>query len=213
MRFVDKLRYKLRYNPAPRLLINALKRLGIVILPYYLLRRSLAATRRAAQRTDARLEELDDAAMEHIAALPMANNDAATYRRWRARGQQCFGLYLDDELVGFCWMDGRECSFPGERFALAADEAYAFDIYTVPSRRGQNLAPLLNACFSEHLLATGTREVVSVIDCFNRPSLAFADKIGARRERMNLYLRLFGLWERSYVLRRYPAPAAQSSAT
>ncbi len=199
----DTLRYKLRYNPPQRLLINAFKRIGITVLPYYLTLRSLPDTRSTLDRSHCSLIELGPEAMAQIAAMPMAHATEAVYRERLSLGQRCFGLMLDGRLVGYCWMDPARCSYGGEGFALAEDEGYCFDIYILPSERGCNLAPLLNACFSDRLEELGIRRMYGVIDRYNRPSLRFAEKIGARRIRLNLYVRLFGLFEKSWVLRRY----------
>ncbi len=199
----DTLRYKLRYNPPPRLLINALKRIGITIMPYYLTLRSVPDTRSTLDRNHCSLVELGPESMAEIAAMPMAHATEAIYRKRLALGQHCFGLVIDRQLLGYCWMDPSRCSYGGEGFELADDEAYGFDIYTLPSERGRNLAPLLNACFSDRLEEMAIRNIYGVIDRYNRPSLRFAEKIGARRIRLNLYVRLFGLFERSWILRRY----------
>jgi hypothetical protein len=213
MSALRNLRYKIRYNPLPRLALNALKRLGIVILPYYLLQRCLADTVRHVDKTGVRLVELGEADMDRIAAMPMANNSADTYRSWLRRDQHCFGLLQNEELAGFCWMDPKYCSFSGQGLPLAAGQVYAYDIYTVPSQRGRNIAPLLNACFSDWLRESGVTHVVSVIDYFNRPSLSFAAKIGARPKQLNLYLRLFGLYDKTFLLKTFAESetAGQSS--
>ena len=203
MTAIRNLVYKVRYNPLPRLALNALKRLGIVILPYYLLHRCLADTVRTVDKTGVWLVELGEADMDRIAAMPMANNSAATYRSWLRRDQRCFGLLVNEELTGFCWMDPKYCSFSGQGFPLDAGQVYAYDIYTLPSQRGRNIAPLLNACFSDWLQNSGVTHVVSVIVYFNRPSLRFAAKIGARPKRLNLYLRLFGLYEKTFLLKTF----------
>ena len=197
------LRYKLRYNPPQRLLINALKRVGITILPYYLTLRSVQDTRSTLERSHCSLVELGPESMATIAAMPMAHASEAVYRKRLSLGQRCFGLMLDGRLVGYCWMDPARCSYGGEGFELADDEGYGFDIYTLPGERGRNLAPLLNACFSDRLEELGIRRMYGVIDRYNRPSLRFAQKIGARRIRLNLYVSLFGLFEKSWTLRRY----------
>jgi hypothetical protein len=212
MHSLATLRYKIRYNPLPRLILNALKRVGITILPYYLFRRPLAVPGKMPDRGPFQFLELHDDAMADIAAMPMVSSGEQAYRGRLQQGQRCFGLRRSDETVAYCWMDSRECRVNGEWFPLRAGEVYAYDIYTLPRLRGQNLAPLLNACFSDMLRESGITTVYSVIDYYNRPSLNFAEKIGARAQRLNLYIRLFGLFEKSVVLKQFASDPAHDQA-
>jgi len=202
------LRYKWRYSPLPRLAIGALKRIGISVLPYYLFRRPLEPARGQPAGAAGDLVQLGADDMTAIASMPMANSAEHEYRARLSRGQRCYGLRIDGELVGYCWMDPQRCSFPAEDFTLPPGAAYAFDIYTVPSRRGENLAARLNALFHARMLDEGVDTMYSVVDYYNLPSLRFASKIGVRPLHLALYLRIFGLYQRTIVLRRY-APDAR----
>lgn len=198
----ETLRYKLRYSPLPRLVLNGLKRVGVTILPYYFFARPISGVPRPGpDRQDARLVELHEQDMATIAALPMANSGEREFLRRLQAGQRCLALVMGDEVVSYCWMATGRCRVNGEEIVMSDDQAYAFDVYTLPARRGGHLAPILNALFTEMLYANGVRRVFSVIDYYNRPSLNFARKIGARRQRLNLYVRLFGVVDRSFLLR------------
>jgi hypothetical protein len=209
-RRLEVLRYAIRYNPWPRLVINALKRLGITLLPYYVFTRSLAETRLLARgRTGGQLVELREADMATIAAMPMANSSEKTYRTRLALGHRCFGLMHAGELVCYCWLTLADCRVNGAWLRLRSGEAYIYDVYTLPQQRGRNFAPLLNARFSEWLPAAGVTHIRSVVDYYNRPSLRYVAKIGGRRLQLRLYLRLAGLLERSILLKSYPATHPQ----
>jgi len=210
MRSFSELVERIRYNPLPRLFINALKRIGIVVLPYYVFRHDLVPLQcPELDRAGTRLVELQEADMAGIAALPMANSTERAFRERLRQGNRCFGLELHGELVSYCWMSTGRVKVNGEYLDLGPDEAYAFDIYTRPDRRGSNLAPLLNSVFNDMLYASGVRTVMSTVDYYNYPSLRFAAKVGARRHQLRLYLRLFGLWERSFLLK--PLPEAEDA--
>ena len=200
---LDNLRYRLRYNPLPRTLINLLKRVGITLLPYYLFDRQLAREPLPAGASDCELVLLGESDMASIAAMPMANSPESEYRERLGKGQRCYGLRTGGELVGYCWMDPARCSFPAEDFALPEGAAYAFDIYTLPARRGENLAARLNAMFHRQMVDEGISTMYSVVDRYNLPSLRFASKIGVRPRHLALQLRLFGVVERRFVLKRY----------
>jgi len=203
MQYLRNLLNKLRFSAFPRLITDGLKHVGIVIVPYHLYRRSVADTYRAPpDDSHADFVELFDDDMAAIAGLPMVPGSEAFFRGLLAEGQRCFGLRLDDQLVGFCWMDPRECHVHGAHFELGEAEAYAHDIFTVPGYRGRAVAPLLNAYFSALLVELGVETVYSVIDVFNRPSRNFAAKIGCQPVRLVLYFSVFGVLERSVTLKR-----------
>jgi len=72
MRSFSELIERIRYNPLPRLFINALKRIGIVALPYYVFRHDLVSLQcPELDRAGTRLVELQEADMAGIAALPL----------------------------------------------------------------------------------------------------------------------------------------------
>ncbi len=199
----ERIRYKLRYNSWPRLLVNGLKRFGIVVLPYYLFRRSLNLPAQAVERGDWELLELGADEMPRLAALPLVHGDEKSYRDRIQKGQRAFALCRGGEVGAFCWMDPVRCSYAGEGFQLQDDEIYLYDIFTALELRGMNLAPLLSSLYSKQLHQEGYRHVYSVVDAWNKPSLNYIRKIGARAERKNLYINLFGIFKRSIVLRRF----------
>jgi len=180
--------------------MNALKRIGITVLPYYVFRRDIAGSPKHPELEGYEFIELTAEDMPRITGLPMVHGDEQTYRQRLRNGQRSFALRQGDEILAFCWMDPERCSFAGEGFTLQADETYVYDIYTTPSQRGRNLAPILNACYTEMLRAEGIRTVFGVVDSMNRASLNYVMKVGCQVQRKNLYLNLFGLLEKSIVL-------------
>jgi GNAT superfamily N-acetyltransferase len=201
---LETLRYKLRHYPLPRLIMNAMKRAGITIIPYYFCAYSTDYRRPANESRQYRLVELGPDDMPRVAALPMSHSTEETYRGRLRLGHRCHGLLLGDQLVAYSWLDPVRCSYGGEGFALAPGEVYAYDLFTAPGERGRDLAPLLIACRNELLRANGIRTVCTVVDYFNHPSLAVGKKVGSRRKRLNLYIRIFGLVETSLVLKTFP---------
>jgi len=197
---LEKLRYKLRYNSWPRLIVNALKRIGITILPYYVFRRDITDPPKPQGCVGHEFVELTTEDIPQIARLPLVHSNEQTYRRRLHNGQRCFALKQNGEFCAFCWMDPACFSFAGEGNALQTGEAYIYDIYTAPSQRGHNLAPMLNACYTETLRTEGFHAVIGVVDSMNRSSLNYVRKIGSQVQRKNLYLNLFGLLKKSIVL-------------
>ena len=145
----------MRYNSWPRLVINALKRVGITVLPYYLFRRPLAESSRELDDTGWQFRELTVDDVPALARLPMVHGNAEIFRERLLNGQRSFALTRDGEIFTFNWADPDACSYPGENFTLADDEIYLYDIYTVPEQRGNNLAPLFSAHYSQQLAGRG----------------------------------------------------------
>jgi len=206
--FLAKLRYKFRYNSWARLGMNALKRIGITVLPYYVFHRDITGQQKHPDLEGYEFGELGAEDMPRIADLPLVHSSEQTYRRRLRDGQRCFALKQGGDICAFSWMDSDHCSFSGERFTLQADEVYMYDIYTALDRRGQNLAPMLNACYSERLRAEGIRIILSIVDSLNRSSLNYVTKVGCVAQRKKLYLNIFGLLEKSIVLKIFVEPTA-----
>ena len=198
--YLAKLRYRLHYNSWPRLLINALKRIGITVLPYYLFHRDISGPAKVPAFTGYDFTELTEEHMPEITDLPLVHGDEETYCRRLSNGHRCFSLWQGGEICVFCWMDPDRCSFAAEGFSLEADQVYIYDIYTPPSKRGRNFAPLLNAFFTEKLRAEGISTVVSVVDSMNYASLSYVRKVGGQAQRKSLYLNLFGLVKKTIAL-------------
>ncbi len=203
--WLDKLCYKLRYNSWPRLTMNALKRIGLTILPYYVFRRDITIAEKHPAPDSYEYGELTSEDMPDVAALPLVHSSEQIYRTRLSNGQRCFALKREGVICAFSWMDPNHFSFPAERTTLRSDEVYMYDIYTTLAMRGQNLAAILTACYTAKLRAEGVSTILSVVDSFNRPSLNYIKKAGGRMQRKNLYLNFFGLIEKSIVLKVYDA--------
>jgi hypothetical protein len=197
---LEKLHYKLRYNSWPRLFVNTLKRFGITILPYYVFYRDITGPPKQSDLEGYEFVELTAVDMPLIATLPLVHNNEQTYQLRLKNKQHCYALRQHDEVFAFCWMDPFHFSFKGEGKLLQDDEAYIYDIYTMPLKRGHHLAPKLNACYTNKLRAEGIRTVIGVVDTMNLPSLNYVRKIGCQVQQKKLYLNIFGLINKSIVL-------------
>jgi len=199
--YLAKLRYRLKYNSWPRLLMNALKRIGIKVLPYYLFHVDISRPSKVTALEGYDFIELTAEHMRGIAELPLVHGDEETFCRRLSHGHRCFSLWQGGEICVLCWMDPECCSFGGEEYALEVDQGYFYDIYTPPSKRGGSLAPLLiNACYTEKLRAEGISTILGVVDSMNYSSLSFVRKIGGQAQRKSLYLNFFGLVKKTIVL-------------
>ena len=90
--------------------MNALKRVGVVILPYYVFKRRISGPARPLELGGREFRELVAEDMHRLARLPMVHADEAGFRARLAAGQRCFGLLEGEQILGFCWMDPQACT-------------------------------------------------------------------------------------------------------
>ena len=90
------------------------------------------------------------------------------------------------------WLDYLSCEL-----RLAPDEIYAYDSFTEPASRGQNLGPALTAEKLRYFQAAGYRRLVCTISPENRASLRADAKTGYRPYGTIGYVKI-GPWRRDF---------------
>jgi L-amino acid N-acyltransferase YncA len=124
----------------------------------------------------------------------LARDEIAEYRRFRpdtseaelesrfAAGQRCFVTRHAGSIVsarwaavGRVWIDYLELEL-----RLAADEAYPYDLFTVPELRGQAISPITSAAMLRHFQRAGFRRMVGTVLPSNEASLRASAKTGYR---------------------------------
>ena len=204
--FRRQLRAKLQHGGVPRLLIDGLSRLGIRIVPYYLMSEDCDARIEPPQERALEVVRLKHEDMPRLADLPVGVRSLAGLIELLNRGKHCLALEDRGRIAAFCWYGLDECTFQGFRFDLAQDEAYLFDAYTLPEYRGAGLAPYLRSVLYRELAATGRRRLYSITTYFNQPAFRFKAKLGARVLHLGVHLELGSRLRFSRVLKRYPQP-------
>jgi GNAT superfamily N-acetyltransferase len=203
--FRRNLRAKLRHGGVLRLLVDGLNRLGVKIVPYYLMSEDCDATIAAPEGLALEVVHLQGDDMQQVSELPMRTRSREELIALLGEGKRCLALRDRGRIAAFCWYDLDECSFQGFRFDLAEDEAYLFDAYTTPEYRGAGLAPYLRSELYRALAASGRRRLYSITVYFNQSAFRFKEKLGARVVHVGLHFRLFGRLRFSRVLRQHHA--------
>lgn len=95
-------------------------------------------------------------------------------------GQLCFVTRHDGKIGAVnwvatttAWIDYLSLTIP-----LAPEEVYAYESFTAPELRGQNVAPARSVCMLRYLEKLGYRRVIGVITPENMASLRYARKSG-----------------------------------
>ena len=189
------------------MLIDTMATLGLKVEPYLLYRESISGAKgRVLAPGDPRDEIgfLGAGDMEDIANMQGRTLPAETMLDRLHRGMLCLGVKRDGVLVAFTWCNLDECTIGGRTvLTLREDEAYLFDTYTVESRRGEGLAPLMRRRMLDELARIGRTGCYSATVTLNTPGRRFKEKLGAKVAGRGMVVELFRRWKFTFPLKRY----------
>ena len=145
---------------------------------------------------DAQARFLDEADLDAYAALH-GTADEATERF--ARGERCFGIWLDGRLVSTRWLatGTARLGYLGREVALAPGDVHIHETYTEPGHRGRGISGISGAIVPAVLAAEGARRVVGVLEPENTMGIRANEKAGYRIVGRIGYLKL-GPWRRDF---------------
>jgi len=214
MYYLKHLWSKVAHNNPVRLVLDGLARLGLRIAPSYLM---VEKSTPDAMNLKTGLEQyafglLGPEDMKTIAALPLRPfTEKDLLDRLRA-GCICVGVKHAGELVAFSWANPTESRFAGRRFVLKDDEAYLFDSFAFVDYRGKGLIPATRRLIYRELAKLGKTRFYSYTDCFNKSSLRFKEKLGAKKVRLCLSIKLLNRYTVALTLKRFPETQDGESA-
>jgi hypothetical protein len=221
-RWLARIGRKFKYGLTVKYLLDRLTSLGIEINPYYLVVEGLFLDEPPFNETDYAMFEvafLDEADMTAMAAIPGRAGNAEELRARLLAGQRCLGVRPRYEaasatgdhglatgeksngiLAAFTWFSLDRCSFKPLPFELACDEAYLFDAYTQKEYRGRALLPYARYRCYQALVQLGRTRCYSISEYFNKPSLQFKRKLGARVAGLYLFVEIGRRWRWNWRL-------------
>ena len=192
-RFFQKLHGRIRNGLIVQDLFDALGRTGIVVCPYFVICEPAPDAQASplpplcAVRP---LTVIDAGEIARITLRPATQTDLAN-------GLQqffCLGLFQEGQLAAYTWASINSVPVPDSGgamlFAIAADEAYFFDMYVAPQHRGSRLAALLRQSIQRAMAHQGRYRFYSITMAFNRSSRRFKARMGAQEMELRLYLQL-----------------------
>ena len=201
-----KIRDVLRHGLVIQTALDALRRLGVEITPYYLVEETVPAlpvTLPIPDLPNLTSRLLGPGDLPAVGAMPESRFSEAQARVMLEQGMVGLGCWSDAELVAFTWVNPREFDFAPCRFGLKEDEAYLFGATTSRRYRGRNLSPFMRHALYEHLAGEGRGRLYSISYAFNKPAIRFKRKLNARFTRLYLYVNLWNLWRRNWLLKNH----------
>jgi GNAT superfamily N-acetyltransferase len=138
---------------------------------------------------------------EYLAFRPEASE--AEVRSQLEIGDWCFVARHQGRIVATNWAATNRAwlDYLSRELRLAPDEVYAYDSFTAPAFRGQNLGPALVVEKLRYLRAAGYRRMVCTISPENRASLRADAKTGYRPYSTIGYVQI-GPWRWDFCRRR-----------
>jgi hypothetical protein len=198
---IERAKHLSRHHLILRSVFARLRYIGLQVVPYYITREYL----------DPGLEPILGPGLGPVEVSLLS---ASEFNDLRGRGFEigrikldaqhllCFGLKIGGEIGACVCCNLRECHSYLD-FPLKEDEAYLFNAATLGSHRGKNLAPFLRYEVYRRLNRLGRSKFYSITEFFNAPAVTFKQKLGARHQKLNLYLLFFNRWQRNITLKTY----------
>ncbi|MBN1223658.1 MAG: GNAT family N-acetyltransferase [Candidatus Aminicenantes bacterium] len=178
----------------------------VQIIPYYVIIENLFAEDGLSIRP--KLDSIDvefctPSEIENLAANPEVPDDEKEYIQRYEKGSMCLALKHKGEIAAFTWCNLEYLEFKKIRQKLRENEAYLFDMRTFKTYRGKNLAPYLRYQLYKHLNQKGKSDFYSITAMLNTSSHKFKKKLGAKRDKLYVYICLFGKLYLNIPLKTY----------
>lgn len=197
---------KLRYSGFKRLFFDGLGKVGIGIIPYYVILEGLFNNTLSHLETgfdEYEIGFLGPEDMKTIASIPGRNHKEEKFLSRLEKGNLCFGVKHHSQLAAFTWCNLQESTFKGCALPLKDDEAYLFDAYTLMPFRGKGIAPYMRYQMYKEAAKLGRNKLYSISDIHNTPSIKFKKKLHARFVEKHVFIRLFNKWTFNMSLKKY----------
>lgn len=207
LKVFSKIREKFQYGLFLYFLTSHLKKVGIEILPYYWVQEGLFGDSPIAGRNlpaDYTFKFLSLEDMKIIGNIVGREdeNEPMLLKRLE-KGDKCLAAKYQEQIAAFTWIDLTGDSFKEHRLSLNANEAYLYDMYTLKSFRGSNIAPYLRYECYKALKDMGRGKCYSASHVFNAPSIKFKQKLNAKIIATYLDVRLINKIHWNWKLKSY----------
>ena len=198
----------LRYGLWMQRIIRQLRRVGLDINLYYLIREG-AQTHEVVWPDLAVDFPSELIAPEDLSAVA-AFTDWVTVKGLQDRldkGHLGVVLKHGDQVAGYAWADFDEVNDVDCNYVLQPGEVYLYDAFIAPDYRGHGLAPYLRFECYKRLRSAGKHTFYSISNYFNRPAIRFKQKLQAEIIRLYLQLKVGGHEVCHCVLKDFGQPA------
>jgi GNAT superfamily N-acetyltransferase len=184
----------------PRFILHVLWRMGIRVSPFLVSSNEFKSTGLDTHTFETGFEGLDR--IEEILLVEPGSDREEIYR-WFEEGRLCFGLRDEGRLIAKMWCDLETFHFPPAYRQLDKVEVYFYAACVLEKYRGRNIALLMRSACCEALSTMGYKRYLSYTDYFNYPARRFKEKRGDRDESLQVHVKLFDRWSRTWTLKYY----------
>ena len=196
---------KLRHGLVMHGIRNRLARIGLDIRPYYWVLEGGNDCKQPEIKGSTSEYSLEFLGPEDIKAMDptVLGYKEEEMLGYLKNGKKCIGLKYKDEIAAFMWLEFIQCDFKYKITRLQENEAYLFNMHTMESFRGKNLAPYLRYQSYEILKNLGRDTFYSISEYFNSATLKFKRKLNAKNLKLILNIELFKKFHWNITLRTY----------
>lgn len=188
-------------------ILRNMRKVGLGINPYYLVQEGVDEVGQPEFRGNPEeytFEFLDPAKIEELnEILGESREGKPVFLRRMEQGKKCICLKHNGHVIACMWFELEECRYFKPLFKLGKNEAYLFDMYTLNSYRGRNIAPYLRYKSYEILREMGRDTLYSISEYFNSSAVKFKKKLNARFLGIYLFITLFKKWKWHFKIREY----------
>ena len=118
-------------------------------------------------------------------------------------GQKCLGLKHNGYIAAYLWINFNEIDFTSLKIPLKSNEAYLWEMRTIESYKGKNLATYLRYKSYEVLKEMNRDVLYSVSVCFNTPTIRSKKKLNAKKLKLLLFIELSHKYHWNFTLKAY----------
>lgn len=202
---IKKIRLKTRYGLTLQSIRFKLMKIGIEFTPYYLFREGFnikEPPRITGTEGDYSSGLLKPEDMKEVATIDTAFSEQELIALL-TDGEKCLGIKHNGRIVAYSWMNFIKLNYKSTLMHLKSNEVYLWNMFTMESYRGQNLAPYLRYKSYELLKEMGRDMIYSISDYFNTPAVRFKKKLNAEKLKLILFVRLGKARGRSFTLKSW----------
>lgn len=186
-------------------LTNRLKKIGIILTPYYWVEEGIFGNEPPQIKGDSSTFKSRKLSLEEVkeAGKKIAPENKDDMVKGFENGQIYLGLIQNKDIAACMAIELNDFMFNKKLYRLEQNEAYLLNMWTFNSYRGKNLAPYLR--YQSYLLLNemGRNKTYSLSAFFNKSTLKFKKKLKAKNLKLFLAVNLFNKYHRLFVLRNY----------
>ncbi len=194
----------LRHGLLGQRILERLRKIGLNINPYYLIREGAGPLENNWSCLDAEFtsQVFLQSDMSAMCACTAWNTPEVLQQRLD-KGHLCIVLKQQQQIVGYTWVDFKEVNDSVCDIELQPGEVYLYDAFIAPEYRGRGLASYMRVECYQQVRRAGADIFYSISDYFNSPAIRFKQKLHAKFVRLYLDVKVGRFHVGHWVLKEY----------